>query len=126
MLRRMTSATNATELDRLRRARTQAQEQFARQMALLDEIEKTAGELDQLNRRWSNQLAALADLSGSAATAAEISGLPKAQIEAAVKAASPDEVKAAADLAGSAPRRRRRRSAKAVDAGPSSTPRPEA
>ena len=72
----MTSTTNARELERLRKARTAAQDRFAKQMTLLEQIVATAGEREAITRRWNGQLAALAELSGGAAPAAELSGLP--------------------------------------------------
>src|SRR6476660_8966072 len=81
----VTSTTNARELERLRKARTAAQERFAKQMTLLEQIVATAGEREAITRRWNGQLAALAELSAGAAPAAELSGLPKADIDAAVK-----------------------------------------
>ena len=47
----MTSTTNARELDRLRKARMQAQAQFAKQMKLLEQIAATAGEHEAITRR---------------------------------------------------------------------------
>ena len=69
----MTSTTNARELDRLREARTEAQERFAKQMKLLEQIVSTAGEREAITKRWNGQLAALAEPSGGAAPAAELS-----------------------------------------------------
>jgi hypothetical protein len=104
----MTSTTNARELDRLRKARTDAQERFAKQMKLLEQIVTTAGEREAVTKRWNGQLAALAELSGGAASAAELSGLPKADIESAVKSVEPAEVQAAVEAAKPAVRRRRK------------------
>ncbi len=104
----MTSTTNARELERLRKARTDAQDRFAKQMKLLEQIVATAAEREAITRRWHGQLAALADLSGGAASAAELSGLPKADIEGAVKSVDPAEVEAVLEAAKPAPRRRRR------------------
>lgn len=104
----MTSTTNARELDRLRRARTDAQDRFAKQMKLLQQIVTTAAEREAITERWHGQLAALADLSGGAANAAELSGLPKADIEAAVKSVDRAEVEAVLEAAKPVPRRRRK------------------
>ena len=104
----MTSTTNARELDRLRSARSEAQEKFARQVKLLEQIEATAGELEKVTSRWQVQLAALAELSGSAAAAAELSGLPKADIEAATRSVDKAEVNAAVAAAKPPVRRRRK------------------
>jgi hypothetical protein len=104
----MTSTTNARELDRLRKARTDAQDRFAKQMKLLEQIVATAAEREAITRRWHGQLAALADLSGGAASAAELSGLPKADIEGAVKSVDHAEVEAVLEAAKPAPRRRRK------------------
>ena len=104
----MTSTTNARELERLRRARTQAQERFAKQMKLLEQIVATAGEREAITKRWNGQLAALAELSGGAANAAELSGLPKADIDAAVKRADRADVTAVIEAANPAVRRRRK------------------
>jgi hypothetical protein len=49
----VTSTTNARELDRLRKARTQAQERFAKQMTLLEQIVATAGDREAITRRWN-------------------------------------------------------------------------
>jgi hypothetical protein len=103
----VTSTTNARELERLRKARTQAQERFAKQMTLLEQIEATAGQREAITRRWNGQLAALAELSGGAANAAELSGLPKADIEAAVKRADRADVAAVIEAANPTARRRR-------------------
>lgn len=105
----MTSATNASEIERLKQAQQRAEEKHAQQMALLGDITTTAGQMDALTGRWNAQLAGLAELSGSAAAAAEISGLSRAQVETAVKAATPEQVKAAIDAAGASSSRRRRR-----------------
>jgi len=94
-------------LDRLRKARGDAQERFARQMKLLEQIEATAGELAKVTARWHGQLAALAELSGSATAAADLSGLPKADIEAAIRSVDKADVDAA--VAAAKPRARRRR-----------------
>jgi hypothetical protein len=104
----MTSTTNARELDRLRKARTDAQDRFAKQMKLLKHIVATAVEREAIIKRWHGQLAALADLSGGAASAAELSGLPRADIEAAAKNVDRTEVEAVLEAAKPAPRRRRR------------------
>ena len=48
----MTSTANARELDRLRKARSDAQARFARQLKLLEQIEATAHELDKVTARW--------------------------------------------------------------------------
>ena len=104
----MTSTTNARELDRLRKARTEAQERFAKQMKLLEQIVATAGERESITKRWNGQLAALAGLSGGAAPAAELSGLPKADIEAAVKGVDRADVEAVMEAAKPALRRRRK------------------
>jgi hypothetical protein len=102
----MTSTTNARELDRLRKARTDAQDRFAKQMKLLEQIVATAAQREAITKRWHGQLAALADLSGGAASAAELSGLPKADIEGAVKSVDRAEVEAVLEAAKPAPRRR--------------------
>jgi len=107
-LQAMTSTTNARELERLRQARTLAQERFARQMKLLEQITATAAEREAITKRWHGQLAALAELSGGPASAAELSGLPKADIDAAVKSVDPAEVASVIAAAQPAPRRRRR------------------
>ncbi len=104
----VTSTTNARELERLRKARTAAQDRFAKQMTLLEQIVATAGEREAITRRWTGQLAALADLSGGAASAAELSGLPKADIEAAVKSVDRADVAAVMEAANPAVRRRRK------------------
>ena len=104
----MTSTTNARELDRLRKARVDAQDRFAKQMKLLEQIVATAGEREAITKRWHGQLAALADLSGGAASAAELSGLPKADIEGAVKSVDHAEVEAVLEAAKPTPRRRRK------------------
>jgi hypothetical protein len=104
----VTSTTNARELDRLRKARTAAQERFAKQMTLLEQILATAGEREAITRRWNGQLAALAELSGEAATAAELTGLPKADIEAAVKSVDRADVAAVMDAAKPTARRQRK------------------
>lgn len=112
----MTSTKNARELERLQKARTEAQERFAKQMRLLEQIEATAGEREAITRRWHGQLAALADLSGGASSAADLSGLPKAEIETAVKSVEPSEVQAAVEAAAApTPRRRRNRSAASAE-----------
>lgn len=116
----MTSTANARELDRLRRARSEAQEKFARQVKLLEQIEATAGDLEKVTSRWQVQLAALAALSGNAAAAAELSGLPKSDIEAA--AGSADKVAVEAAVAAAKPPARRQRkpaATSAAAAGPS-------
>ena len=104
----VTSTTNARELERLRKARTAAQERFAKQMKLLEQIAATAGEREAITRRWNGQLAALAELSGGAAPAAQLSGLPKADIDAAIKRADRADVAAVMDAANPAVRRRRK------------------
>ena len=104
----VTSTTNARELDRLRKARTAAQERFAKQMKLLEQIAATAGEREAITRRWTGQLAALAELSGGAANAAELSGLPKADIDAAIKRADRADMQAVIEAANPTVRRRRK------------------
>jgi hypothetical protein len=104
----VTSTTNARELERLRKARMQAQERFAKQMKLLEQIAATAGAREAITRRWNGQLAALAELSGGAAYAAELSGLPKADIEAAVNRVV-DRADVAAVMQAANPALRRRR-----------------
>jgi hypothetical protein len=104
----VTSTTNARELERLRKARTAAQQRFAKQMTLLEQIVATAGEREAITGRWNGQLAALAELSGGAANAAELSGLPKADIEAAGKRVDRSEVQAMMEAANPAVRRRRK------------------
>ena len=104
----VTSTTNARELDRLRKARTAAQARFAKQMTLLEQIAATAGEREAITRRWREQLAALAELSGGAAPAAELTGLPKADIDAAVKRADRADVTAVIEAAKPTARRRRK------------------
>jgi hypothetical protein len=113
----MTSTTNARELERLRKARTAAQERFAKQMTLLEQIVATAGDREAITRRWTGQLAALAELSGGAAPAAELSGLPKADIQAAVKRADHADVAAVMQAAKPTVRRRRKPSAGAASDG---------
>jgi len=95
-------------LDRLRKARVDAQDRFAKQMKLLEQLGATAGERDAITKRWNGQLAALADLSGGAANAAELSGLPKAEIEAAVKSVDRADGDAVLEAATPTPRRRRK------------------
>lgn len=68
-----------------------------------------------MTSRWQVQLAALADLSGSAATAAELSGLPKADIEAATRTVD-KAVVGAAVAAAKPPARRVRKPASATAA----------
>jgi hypothetical protein len=68
----------------------------------------TAGEREAITRRWNGQLAALAELSGGAAPAAQLSGLPKADIDAAVKRADRADVAAVMQAANPAVRRRRK------------------
>ncbi len=114
----MTSTTNARELDRLRKARTDAQDRFAKQMKLLEQIVATAAEREAIIKRWHGQLAALSDLSGGVASAAELSGLPKSDIETAVKSVDRADVEAVLEAAKPAPRRRRK---PANDAGASGT-----
>ena len=77
-------------------------------MKLLEQIVATAGEREAITRRWNGQLAALAELSGGAAPAAELSGLPKADIEAAVKRVDRADVAAVMEAANPAVRRRRK------------------
>lgn len=115
----MTSTANARELDRLRSARSEAQEKFARQVKLLEQIEAMAGDLEKVTSRWQVQLAALAELSGSAAAAAELSGLPKADIEAATRSVDKAAVDAAV-AAAKPPARRRRKAESATAAGSAS------
>ena len=115
----MTSTANARELDRLRTARSGAQEKFARQMKMLEQIEATAGDLEKVTSRWQVQLAALAELSGSTAAAAELSGLPKADIEAATRSVDKAAVDAAV-AAAKQPERRRRKPEPAIAAGAAS------
>lgn len=116
----MTSETNTRELERLRKARGDARDRFARQMKLLERIEATAGELEKITTRWRGQLAALAELAGSPTAAAALSGLPKPDIEAATKSMDKAEVEAAIAATAPSPRRRRPRkpetAAKAPDA----------
>ena len=107
----MTSTANARELDRLRKARSDAQQRFARQMRLLEQIEATAGDLEKVTARWQAQLAALAELAGSPTAAADLSGLPKGDIESAVRSVEKDVVRAAVQAA-EPPERRRRTSPK--------------
>lgn len=103
----MTSTKNAQELGRLRKAREDAAEKFAKQTKLLEQLESTAGELAKVTDKWNGQLAALAELAGSPASAAELSGLAKADIEAAIKASDKATVDAAVEAAKPATRRRR-------------------
>lgn len=103
----MTSTANARELDRLRQARNDARERFARQMRLLEQIEATAGELERVTARWNAQLAALAQLAGSTAAAAHLAGLAKADIEAATRSVDKTTVHAAVAAAQPPARRRR-------------------
>lgn len=112
----MTSTANARELDRLRSARSEAQEKFARQVKLLEQIEATAGDLEKVTSRWQVQLAALAELSGNAAAAAELSGLPKTDIEAAARSADKEAVDAAVAAAKPPARRQRKPAATATTA----------
>jgi hypothetical protein len=118
----VTSTTNTRELERLRKARRDARDRFARQMKLLERIEATAGELEKITTRWRGQLAALAELSGSPATAAALSGLPKPDIEAAARSVDRTEVDAVLAAAVSSPRRRRRTSQTAATAPEADTP----
>jgi hypothetical protein len=105
----MTSTTNAQELGRLRKAREEAAQKFARQTKLLEQLETTAGELAKVTVKWNGQLAALAELAGSLAAAAELSGLPKSDIDAAVRTSDKATVDAAVEAAKPATRRRRAR-----------------
>ena len=77
-------------------------------MKLLEQIVATAGEREAITRQWTGQLAALAELSGGAAPAAQLSGLPKADIDAAIKRADRADVAAVMDAANPAVRRRRK------------------
>jgi hypothetical protein len=77
-------------------------------MTLLEQITATAGEREAITRRWHGQLAALAELSGGAAPAAQLSGLPKADIETAVKRADRADVTAILEAAKPTTRRRRK------------------
>jgi hypothetical protein len=104
----VTSTTNARELNRLRKARTAAQDRFVKQMNLLEQIAATAGEREAITRRWNGQLAALAELSGGAAPAAELTGLPKTDIGAAVKSVDRAEAAAVIEAATAVVRRRRK------------------
>ena len=104
----MTSTKNSRELDRLRDARTTAGERFTRQLRLLHLMQTTAAELEKVRVRWNAQLAALATLAGSAAAAAELAALPKADIYAAVKDADQDAVTKILDATRPQPRRTRR------------------
>lgn len=76
-------------------------------MKLLEQLESTAGELAKVSDKWNGQLAALAELAGSPAAAADLSGLAKSDIEAAVKATDKAAVAAAVEAAKPATRRRR-------------------
>lgn len=114
----MTSTTNAQELGRLRKAREEAAEKFARQTKLLEQLESTAGELAKTTAKWNGQLAALAELAGSAVAAADLSGLAKADIEAAVKASDKATVDAAVEAAKPTTRRRRASSGGSAAAKP--------
>jgi uncharacterized coiled-coil protein SlyX len=104
----MTSTTNAQEVGRLKKAREQAQARFKRQTKLLEQLEATAAERQRVNQKWSAQLAALADLAGSAAAAADLSAVAKGEIEAAVKGTDRSAVEAALEAAKPPPPRRRR------------------
>jgi hypothetical protein len=77
-------------------------------MKLLEQIVATAAEREAITKRWHGQLAALADLSGGAANAAGWSGLPKADIEAAVKSVDRADVETVLEAAKPTPRRRRK------------------
>ena len=100
----MTSDTNARELDRLRGARTAASERFSRQLKLMGLLETTAGELNRVRAKWSAQLVALVELAGNAAVAADVVGLPRADVDAAIKVADRGDVEAV--LAATLPRTR--------------------
>ena len=52
----MTSTTNAQELGRLRKAREEAAQKFARQTKLLEQLETTASELAKVTDKWNGQL----------------------------------------------------------------------
>jgi hypothetical protein len=116
----MTSTTNAHELGRLRKAREEAAQKFARQTKLLEQLETTAGELAKVTVKWNGQLAALAELAGSPAAAAELSGLPKSEIDAAVKTSDKATVDAAVE-ATKPPTRRRRAPASAASSADGGT-----
>lgn len=103
----MTSTTNAQEVGRLKKAREQAQAKFKRQAKLLEQLEATASERQRIHDKWSAQLAALAELTGSASAAADLSGVAKGEIEAAVKGADRGAVDAALEAAKPPPPRRR-------------------
>jgi hypothetical protein len=57
-------------MGRLRKAREEAQQKFARQTQVLEQMKSTAGELANVTARWNGQLSALAELADSAASAA--------------------------------------------------------
>lgn len=103
----MTSTTNAQELSRLRNARQNAAKKFARQTKLLEQLESTAHELATVTATWNAQLAVLAQLAGSAAAAADLSGLPKSHFGAAVKASDTAAVNTAVEAAQPTTRRPR-------------------
>ncbi|WAX58525.1 hypothetical protein M6B22_07105 [Jatrophihabitans cynanchi] len=107
----MTSTTNAQEVGRLKRAREEAQAKFKRQAKLLEQLEATAAERQRVNEKWSAQLAALAELTGGAAAAADLSGVTKGEIEAAVKGVNRGAVDAALEAAKPPPPRRRGKAA---------------
>lgn len=106
-LRAMTSTTNAHEVGRLKKAREQAQAKFKRQAKLLEQLESTAAERQRVHEKWSAQLAALAELTGGAVAAADLSGVAKGEIEAAAKGVDRSAVQAALDAAKPPPPRRR-------------------
>jgi hypothetical protein len=103
----MTSTTNAQEVGRLKKAREEAQAKFKRQGKLLEQLESTAAERQRVTDRWSAQLAALADLAGGSAAAADLSGVAKGEIEAAVKGVDRVAVEVALEAAKPPPPRRR-------------------
>jgi hypothetical protein len=103
----MTSTTNARGLEQLRQARGEARERFARQMKLLAQLEATAAERETVTRRWRVQLAALAELAGGASLAAAQTGLAKAEVEAAVRAADRAAINETLEALRPAQRRRR-------------------
>jgi hypothetical protein len=67
-------------------------------------MESTAGEVAKVTAKWNGRLTPLAELAGSAVSAAELTGLPKADIEPAGKGADKSAVQAAVEAASSAGR----------------------
>ncbi len=62
-------------------------------MKLLEQIVATAGHREAITRRWNWQLAGAGRTPGGTAPAAELSGLPTGDIEAAVKSVDRADVR---------------------------------